>query len=108
MLRDQDILALEIPMGHIDRMQVLNALEHLVEPLLRQTLLKVPVLLDVVQEIALLSDAHENEDVEAALQNAVCLYDTRMVNFREDRYFPMEKTCQKLFRCFSLINYFTC
>lgn len=71
--REQDVLALEVPVGDVLAVQVVQAGRHLTKPQSRLLFRHYAVVLHEVQEIAIVGVAHENEDARTALQDAVHL-----------------------------------
>jgi len=73
--REQDVLALEIPMGDILTVQIMQARRHLTKPESRLLLRHHAVVLDEIQQIAVVGVAHEDEDARTALQDTMYLRD---------------------------------
>jgi len=65
--REQYVLALEIPMGDILAVQVVQAGRHLTKPQSRLLFRHYAVVLHEIQKIAIIGIAHENEDARTTL-----------------------------------------
>lgn len=85
-------------------MEVLDCADHLEEPEAGLIFWNGAVLLHVVQQVAILGPAHENEHGVAALQDAMDSNDIRVVDLRQNAQFTGEELFQEVLRRLAFVD----
>lgn len=102
--RDQNIFAFQISMGIAEVMEVTNSADHLEEPQLGFGFWDRSVVLDEIEQIAVLRISHENEDRVTALKNAVNVDNIGVVDLSKQFELAREKLVEEIFRRFGFVH----